>query len=697
MRSAPELRRDFRFYWSRRLNRSLAPPDRVSLNVTLRCNLKCTMCTTCYDAPELSTDEVKSIIDQTAAWGVQVFNPLGGEPFMRADIEEILAYAVRRGFYVTVTTNGTLITEKRAAALAAIPSDRLHLNVSLDGNAESNDIVRGPGMWARAVLGYQRIRAADAAAGNARRKILANTLLHAQNVHHFLGVLDEQAALGFDGVQVLTLFRSSPDAVVPASEALWFTEDRLPALKAVCNDLAMRAEAQGTAGYRIENSADELRRIPRYYEEAMEPLEAPCWAGWKELYINADGRAIMCDGKLDFLAGAFGDVRQQTLQQLWADPALRKRREVVRTCRTPCIQKCYLRPESDHLTDILVDAARLGAQQVQRRLPAPSFRVSHFAETTLHVELSDVCPCDWEGCTTPTKRWQVLTKDVPERPNAESWRRLRDNGYLDFGRGFMGFDVVRSVVDDLRAARVRFGAWAVRWRGEPLLHPEVGPILRYLMAEAIGRVADVLRVETDARFLTDEVEAVVVAGGPQEWVLDLDRGDAATYLRLRALAGPGVRFVLATTAGTGRPLAGLLQAFPGLAVVVGDRPPRDRGDCLWVRAGVHPHYLAMEASWKALEEAARVAGVPAPTRPTGPAARCRAVVEAPVVSWDGKVTLCPADRTLQHTMGEVTPGSLAALWKGQAWKSAAQTAQSRGTPDRDLCRACGWPHAPHAC
>ena len=110
MRSPARLQRDARLYLSRRLNRSLAPPDRVSLNVTLRCNLKCTMCTTCYDSPELSTEEIKSIIDQTAAWGVEVFNPLGGEPFMRGDIEDVLAYAVRRGFYVTVTTNGTLIT-----------------------------------------------------------------------------------------------------------------------------------------------------------------------------------------------------------------------------------------------------------------------------------------------------------------------------------------------------------------------------------------------------------------------------------------------------------------------------------------------------------------------------------------------------------------------------------------------------------
>ena len=199
-------------FLSRRFNRSLAPPDRVSLNVTLRCNLSCSMCTTCYDSPELSLEEIKGIIDQTAAWGVPVFNPLGGEPFMRNDIEEILSYAVLRGFYVTVTTNGTLISERRARRLAKIPPDRLHFNFSLDGDRQANDEIRSTGMFDRAIQGYQRIRAADEAVGNARRKILANTILHARNADRFHAILDEQAAMGFDGVQILNLFRQEDSA-----------------------------------------------------------------------------------------------------------------------------------------------------------------------------------------------------------------------------------------------------------------------------------------------------------------------------------------------------------------------------------------------------------------------------------------------------------------------------------------------------
>ena len=161
MRTWKNIRRDTQMYISRAFNIGMAPPDRVSVNLTLRCNLTCTMCTTCYDSPELSLPEIKSIIDQTAEWGVEVFNPLGGEPFMRSDMEEILRYAVRRGFYVTITTNATLITPSRAKMIASIPADRLHFNISLDGNEKSNDLIRGAGMYKKAIQGYKNIRKAD--------------------------------------------------------------------------------------------------------------------------------------------------------------------------------------------------------------------------------------------------------------------------------------------------------------------------------------------------------------------------------------------------------------------------------------------------------------------------------------------------------------------------------------------------------
>lgn len=676
---------------SRRLNRSLAPPDRVSVNVTLRCNLSCVMCTTCYDSPELTTAEIKDIIDQTAAWGVEVFNPLGGEPFMRGDIEEILAYAVRAGFYVTVTTNATLITERRARAIAAVPSDRLHLNISLDGDEAAHDLVRGAGMFRRAMEGYRRVREADAAAGNSRRKILSNTILHARNAERFLDILDAQAAAGFDGVQVLNLFRPGPE-VPPESGALWFYPEHQPLLERVSEALARRAEEQG-ALFRIQNSPDELRLIPRYYQEDLKPLEAPCWAGWKELYINADGAAIMCDGKLDFLAGKFGNVRERTLRQLWASPALRARREVVKRCTTPCIQTCYLRRESDSAAKLAFEGAKLVAERVSDRLGPLRPGVEHHPDAVLRLELTDTCPCDWEGCATPPSRWRELTRRAAVVPSAATWAELRDRHVIDFGRGFMGFEVVRDVVADLRAARLRFGTLALRWRGEPLLHPEIEPILDFLLGAVAGGLADRLRVETDGRFLTPKLAERAGAAVAQDWILDWDRGGGAGLDLLLAARGSGARVVLAASAVPGLDAAALHRRYP-LPPAIGRLPPT--GDALWIRRTDHDHYLKNAEARRLLAEAGRALGVSGELGEEDRPRRCPAPARTPTVSWDGKVVLCPRDTALQNRLGEVTGGGrLSALWRSADWESDRRAAAATGTPDRALCRGCGWVWSPN--
>ncbi|MDP2310338.1 MAG: radical SAM protein [Pseudomonadota bacterium] len=496
MRSTRELVHDARMYGSRLLNRSLAPPDWLSINLTLRCNLSCVMCTTCYDAPELSRGEVIDLVDQAASWGVKVFNPLGGEPFIRQDLEDILAHAARRDLYTTLTTNGTLITAARAARIAAIPTEKLHINVSIDGLQETHDGVRGKGTFQRTIAGYRRLREADAAAGNPRRKICANSILHAKNLDEYLDLVALLEEEGFSGLQVLHLFRSDEDSDVGG---MWFAPEQLPKLEAVCAALGEHP---------LVMNRHALPLVPRYYRDGLGPLEAPCWAGWKELYVNADGSVIMCDGKLDFLAGRFGSVRELTLRELWRSPALRERRAVVKTCTTPCIQGCYLRTESDSATRIakgLVEnvTAPLRAK-VARALPART------VEGTLTLELSDT-PDDPAHLRT---RALFATSPVPIDACFAAPDRLlelRDRRYLDFGRGFLGADVVAHVRDGLREARLRFRTVSLTWRGEPLLHPEF-PVVW----DALDGIADQVRVVTSGLLLRDE--HVRLLGRAEVWI-----------------------------------------------------------------------------------------------------------------------------------------------------------------------------------
>jgi MoaA/NifB/PqqE/SkfB family radical SAM enzyme len=64
-------------YLSRRLGRSLAPPDWLSINLTLGCNLHCVVCWTCYPVQnDLSTREILDLArplarDMAAFLGIQ--------------------------------------------------------------------------------------------------------------------------------------------------------------------------------------------------------------------------------------------------------------------------------------------------------------------------------------------------------------------------------------------------------------------------------------------------------------------------------------------------------------------------------------------------------------------------------------------------------------------------------------------------
>jgi len=495
-------------------------------------------------------------------------------------------------------------------------------------------------------------------------------------------------------VQILNLFRSDDEA---KGASLAFRREDEPALDALVERLIARVAAQGDVGHHIQNSVEELRLIPRHHRGELTPLDAPCWAGWKELYINADGQAIMCDGQLDFLAGAFGSVRDKTLRQLWRSPELKARRAVVKQCTTPCIQKCYLRTKSDSALELLKDGGTRIAKQLGERLGQPLRKTSHHPDATLRLELSDTCPCDWAGCDTPATRWTKLTQDLPRTPEATTWGELRDLGHLDFGRGFMGFDVVRSVVADLQRQRLRFGTLDLGWRGEPLLHPEFGPILRFLQEATRAGLVDRLRIPTDGRFLTEELAALAATPVAQDWVLDLDRGPSTgAFDLLSAHAGPATRIIVATTATEESDPAALRARFPRLRVVAGRFPaPALSGPILWIRRSDHDNFQANALARKALAQVADALGVEAELGEEDQPRRCCAPDRSPTVSWDGKITLCPADRRLDNVVGSVITSQLSAVWQGPELTADRAMVTSRGVPARDLCRDCPMPWSPN--
>jgi SynChlorMet cassette radical SAM/SPASM protein ScmE len=139
-------------------------PVEVHLELTSRCNARCTYC---Y---YLDNDGVRYEDVATAVW-LRFFDELaeakvlraslaGGEPLMRPDFLELVRALGERNVRFSVATNGWFATRELAEALAA--TRRCDgVQVSLDGStAAVHERLRGPGTFAPALLAVRLFLAA---------------------------------------------------------------------------------------------------------------------------------------------------------------------------------------------------------------------------------------------------------------------------------------------------------------------------------------------------------------------------------------------------------------------------------------------------------------------------------------------------------------------------------------------------------
>ena len=121
------------------------PPGPVVIwNLIRRCNLTCKHCySISADTQfkgELSTNEVYTVMDDLKAFHVPVLILSGGEPLLRDDIYDISHHAKNMGFYVGLSTNGTLITEENIKKIADV--DYNYVGISIDGVEATHDVFR---------------------------------------------------------------------------------------------------------------------------------------------------------------------------------------------------------------------------------------------------------------------------------------------------------------------------------------------------------------------------------------------------------------------------------------------------------------------------------------------------------------------------------------------------------------------------
>ena len=141
-------------------------PSKFTFVVTNKCNAKCK---TCYRGSisgnkerkytkELTTDEIKEVIDYLKAIGTDRVKFLGGEPFCREDIFEILDYAHAQNMMTEISTNGLMLAkDEYLDQIEKLNPKLLNIQISIDGLEESQNLQRAGASFTKVVEAMDKL------------------------------------------------------------------------------------------------------------------------------------------------------------------------------------------------------------------------------------------------------------------------------------------------------------------------------------------------------------------------------------------------------------------------------------------------------------------------------------------------------------------------------------------------------------
>ena len=309
-----------------KFNRGWAKPSRIIFCVTLRCNIKCKVCSI-WSMPkpeELTTEEFKKVIKQCKDWlGHYRVQLAGGETFIRKDINEIVRYASDLGVLTGVVTNGTLITRELAKEMA--DSGLGYVHISLDGTKpETHDEIRGiPGIYEKTMAAVDYL--SEAAKGSGMTVSLA-TIVNRRNMHELKDLVHLAEEKDLNGVLFNPLgptIDSDPEWYKKSD--LWF--DDLDEINKVLDELMEMKRG----GARILNPPEHFDDMRRYFANPSMRMVDQCWVGVTNFSITCDGEMHTC-----FKMPSLGNVRDISPKDAWNSMKAREIRGKLKTCDIHC-------------------------------------------------------------------------------------------------------------------------------------------------------------------------------------------------------------------------------------------------------------------------------------------------------------------------------------------------------------------------
>jgi MoaA/NifB/PqqE/SkfB family radical SAM enzyme len=329
-------------------------PMGLVYEATMRCNLHCEFC---YVGnllniegqwrEELPPDALRRAFPDRQ--GLQV-SLTGGEIFMRKDILEVMEVFREKGYACGyLTTNGAIIDEARAEALAALALKGFlkHISVSIDGPGELHDRARGlKGTFERTAAGLRRLQDASRRLG-APLRVSINTTVAQESLEALDQMVDVAEELGVDAIGLNHLMFATPDEVDETLRLIGETDRGIISTFVTAHPgvtpeqvrtkvaaLAERCRARGVLFDFRPKVYPQL--IDSYYTPGAR-LDGRCLYPFLHARVSFSGKMYFCP----FIRVQVGDLAEQTLEEAWNAPRyVQLRKRLVDEGLFPVCRRC---------------------------------------------------------------------------------------------------------------------------------------------------------------------------------------------------------------------------------------------------------------------------------------------------------------------------------------------------------------------
>lgn len=308
-------------------------PIDLTIESTTKCNLRCPMCT--REAMILAVKDMdlalfKKIIDDGQSY-VEIVAPIFlGEPLLNPRIYEMIRYCKDRRLRVLLSTNATTLNKKASEALLGTGVD--YLIFSFDGAS--------PQSYEQYRLGaeFEKVR---------------------QNIIHFLRIKAEAHTKTHCVIQMVILKENLSE--IEQFKALW---NEVPGV----DELRLKPNTVLEGDFAIPRPLDN----PTMFNK-------PCFHLWRSnLVVRYDGVAFPCCWSYGTLP--IGDLRRQSLEEVWNSPAmveLRHKHAGGRGREIPVCRDCSM---SQPAAPYIWGAFLLDAYMIRKVLPFKE-KLTHFMDS----------------------------------------------------------------------------------------------------------------------------------------------------------------------------------------------------------------------------------------------------------------------------------------------------------------------------